>query len=169
MKNFNNLFIHELDDTYSAETQMVDLLEKLAESASSPKLKEAFEKHRLETQQHATRLEKIAKAQNISLGTHTCRVLNVIAEEAEKTMSADYPPDVKDAALISCAQRMEHYEIALYGTLKAFAKHLGLKDAERQLNETSKEEGAFDKKLTEIALGTVFAAGVNVKAIRKTA
>lgn len=169
MKNFNNLFVHELDDTYSAEKQMGELFQKLADSASAPKLKEAFEKHRLETLQHMRRLEKIAEEQNISLGTHTCRVLNIIAEEAEKIINADYPPEVKDAALISCVQRMEHYEIALYGTLKAFAKHLGLKDVERELNETSKEEGAFDKKLTEIATGSLFVSGINKKAIRKSA
>lgn len=169
MKNFNNLFNHELDDVYSAEKQMTPLLTRLAQAASTPKLKEALEKHHLETQQHLRRLEKIASQLNIPLGKHECRVMNVIAEEAEKVINADYPPEVRDAAIISCAQRMEHYEITLYGTLKAFAKHLGLKEEENLLNETSREESAFDKKLTDIAVGTLFSSGINQKAIRKSA
>ncbi|MFI5334081.1 MAG: ferritin-like domain-containing protein [Chlamydiales bacterium] len=169
MKNFQNLFHHELRDMHSAEVQIVQLLPRLAQAADTQQLKDAFEKHYIETQQHVVRLEKIAKDLEIPLGGRECKVMQVIAEEAEKIITADYPPEVRDAALISCAQRMEHYEIAVYGTLKAFAKHLGLKDVEQLLNETSKEEGAADKKLTEIAVGTVFGTGVNQQAVRKTA
>ena len=169
MKNFSNLFNHELDDLYSVETQSTNLLSQLAEAASTQKLKDAIEKHSLETQQHARTLEKVAREQNTELGKHECKVMNVIVEEAQKIISADYPPEVRDAAIISCLQRLEHYEITLYGTLRAFAKHLGLKEAERLLQETSRDEWSFDKKLTDIAMGTLFASGVNQKAIRKSA
>lgn len=169
MKNFYDLFNHELRDIHNAEEQLAQLLPELASAAHTPKLKELFEQEQAEAQDQVERLERIAKDLNIQLGGRECAAMRVFADEAKKTIAADYPEDVMDAALISSAQRIKHYEIALYGTLKAFARHLGLKDAERLLNLTSKEEGAIDKKLTEIAVGTVFSSGVNQKAIRKSA
>src|SRR5262245_26249394 len=127
MKNFYDLFNHELRDIHNAEEQLVKLLPEFAKAAHTPKLKEAFEQHYAETQEHVERLERIAKDLNIELRGRECTAMRMFADEAKKTMAADYPPDVMDAALISSAQRIEHYEIALYGTLKAFAKHLGLR------------------------------------------
>jgi ferritin-like metal-binding protein YciE len=169
MKNFKDLFIHELKDIYNAELQIVKILPDLANAAHSPPLKEAFLAHNQETQQQIQRLESIGKELGVELGGRKCEAMQTCVIEAQKVMAADYPDEVMDAALISCAQRIEHYEIALYGTLKAFANHLRLKEVEESLEESAKEEKHADKKLSEIATGTLFKKGINEKAVRKSA
>jgi Uncharacterized protein conserved in bacteria len=169
VKNFHDLFRHELRDIYSAEIQIDKLLPEFAKAASSKELRAAFLKHHEETKEQIERLEEIAGELNVNLEGRECEAMKIFAREAQKVIQADYPHEVKDAALISCAQRIEHYEITLYGTLKAFAHHLGLRDIEKLLDMTSKEEGHADKKLTEIAIGSVFNKGINEKAMRKTA
>lgn len=169
MKNFKDLFVHELKDMYSAELQIVKMLPDFANAAHNKNLKEAFLTHHEETKEQIERLESIGKELGVELGGRDCEAMKTFLIEAQKVMAADYPEEVLDAALISCAQRIEHYEISLYGTLKAFAKHLGLKEIEKSLDESSTEEGHADKKLSEIAVGGLFKKGVNEQAIRKSA
>ncbi|MFI5333558.1 MAG: ferritin-like domain-containing protein [Chlamydiales bacterium] len=169
MKNFTDLFAHELRDIYSAEIQIEKLLPLLAKAAHLPKLKEVFQQHHKETKQHITRLETIANDLNINLEGRECEALEAVVREAKKIMKARYPHEVRDAALISCAQRVEHYEITVYGTLKGFAKYLDFDKAEELLNETLKEEQLADKKLTAIAAGSIFTKGINEQAARKSA
>lgn len=167
MKNFQDLFIHQLKDVYDAEVQMERLLPECAKKSHAEKLKEAFKHHLEETKGQIKRLRHIAEMLNISLEGGECAPIRVYADEAHEFMKAFYPSDVRDAALINAAQKIEHYEIAQYGTLKSFAKYLGYKDVEKLLEETSKEEGHADKKLTDIAAGTFFTTGVNELAASK--
>lgn len=169
MKNFFDLFVHELKDIYNAEKQIMEMLPLFESAASQEKLKKAFNTHLEETREHIIRIQTIAKLINVSVEGHECTVFTTISKELLKILKADYPTEVRDAALISCAQRIEHYEIALYGTLKSFAKHLELKEAECLLDKTSKEEGHADKLLSEIAVGTLFKKGINQVAARNVA
>lgn len=169
MKNFQDLFVHELQEVYDAEMQMEKLLPECAKKAHAQKLKEAFRQHHDETRHQIDRLRRIASELNLELKGSECPAIKVYADEIHDIMKAFYPSDVRDAALISAAQRVEHYEIAQYGTLKSFAKYLGWKDIEKLLDETSKEEGHADKKLSEIAVGGFFTTGINEMAANKTA
>lgn len=167
MKDFHDLFVHELKDIYAAEVQIEKILPEMAKAAHLPKLKEAFRSHHQETKKHVQRLEKIADQLGITLKHCQCDAIEGILKEGKKLVKGDYPHEVRDAALIVAAQRVEHYEMAVYGILKAFAKHLKLNDIIKILDETSQEEGRADKHLTEIANGTLFSAGVNKKAAER--
>lgn len=168
-KDFYDLFVNELKDAFSAESQITEALPGVIQKATSKKLKEALQDHLKETKQQLQRLEKIGSAINEELTGHTCQPIKSILAEGEKTLSKDLTPDIRDAAIINSCQRIEHYEIAMYGILKAFAKHLKLEKVEKLLCESAKEEGHADKKLTEIAEGTFFSKGVNDKACKKAA
>jgi ferritin-like metal-binding protein YciE len=167
MKDFHDLFTHEIRDMYAAELQIEKILPVMVEKAHNPKLKEAFNTHHKETKDQIKRLEKISAQLNVNLNNCECDAISGILKEGKKLSSEHYPPEVLDAALIISAQRVEHYEMAVYGGLKAFAKHLKLDEVLKLLDESSKEEGHADKKLTEIAEGTPFSSGVNVKAIKQ--
>jgi len=167
MKDFHDLFIDQLRDMYAAEVLIEKTLPEMAKAAHLPKLKEAFHSHHLETKKHVQRLEKIAGDLNISLKNCHCEAITGILKEGKKLIKEDFPHQVRDAALIVSAQRVEHYEMAVYGALKAFAKHLKLEDVVRLLDESSHEEGRADKYLTEIASGNLFSAGVNEKALKR--
>lgn len=169
MKNFYDLFVHQLKDMYAAEIEIEKALPLMAKMASLPKLKEAFHDHHRETKKHITRLEKIADHLGISLGKCHCEAIHGIIAEGKALIKEHYPEEVRDAALIVSAQRVEHYEMAVYGVLKSFAKHLKFDEVVDILKESAHEEGHADKKLTEIAEGTLFTTGVNAKAIKKTA
>jgi ferritin-like metal-binding protein YciE len=169
MKNFYELFIKELKDMYYAEKQIVEALPRFIKAATSVKLKEAFHDHLKETRHQVKRLEQIARHldENLS-GGHNAGIHALIKEGS---MIARFSGDhmVKDAALIGSAQKIEHYEIASYGTLKAFARHLKLVDIEELLDENAKEEGHANKRLTEIAEGTFLTSGVNKEACKRLA
>lgn len=167
MKNFHDLFEHQLKDIYAAEIKIEKTLPKLVKVAHNPKLKEALKAHHEETKHHIERLERIAGYLKVKLTNCKCEAIEGIIKEGENLLKEKYAPEVSDAAIIVSAQRVEHYEIAVYGVLKAFAKHLHLPEIIKILDETSKEEGHADKKLTEIANGTLFAAGVNEKAAKR--
>ncbi len=167
MRNFRDLFDHELKDMYAAELQIEKILPEMEKCAHLPKLKEAFRLHHQETKNQIQRLEKIANQLDISLTHCECMGIDGILRETKSLMQADYPHEVRDAALIISAQRVEHYEIAVYGGLKAFAKNLKLNDIAKMLDESSKEEGHADKKLTEIASGTLFSGGINEQASKR--
>ena len=151
MQSLQDLFEDELKDTYNAEKQILKALPRMAKKASSEELREAFELHLEETQEHVERLEQVFKLLGKAPKGKPCKAMQGIVEEGKEMMEEDMEPEVMDAALIASAQRVEHYEIAAYGTLRTFAQHLGKKDIARLLQETLDNEGQTDKKLTKLA------------------
>jgi len=149
------LFHHELKDLYSAETQLVKALPKMAKAASNPDLKAGFEEHLEETKVHVERLNEIGEMIGKALKGHKCKGMEGLIEEGEDFISGDASDTVRDAALIGAAQRVEHYEMAAYGTAKALATQLGFEEAAELLDETLEEEKATDLKLTELAESVV--------------
>ena len=150
-KSMDELFALELKDAYSAETQLVKALPKMAKAASDPELKAGFEQHLRETENQVKRLEQVAEDLDVKLGRYTCEAMKGLIEEGKEIIDLDVEDDVRDAGLIAAAQKVEHYEIAMYGTLCAWAKQLGHEDAQRLLHETLEEERATDEKLTHLA------------------
>lgn len=165
MKNFRDLFIHELRDIYSAEVQMEGMFSEIIKGAHEDDLRELLCRHYEETKAQIERLQVIGEELGVHLTGRFCEVMRVFLLEARKIISSDYSTEVRDAALISCMQKIEHYEISAYGTLKSFARHLHMKSVEKLLHQTSKEEGRADKKLSDIAVGTLFSQGINEKAV----
>lgn len=158
--SMDDLLIDQLQDLYDAEKQLVKALPKVAKAASSPDLKRAVEQHLAETKEQVTRLEQVFELLGKKAKKKPCEAMKGLIAEGEEVLSAKGDPDVKDAAIIAACQRIEHYEIASYGTARTFAQHLGLDRAARLLQQTLDEEGAADKKLTQIA-----EAHINVKAM----
>jgi len=151
MHTLEDLFVHELKDLYSAEKQILRALPKMAKAASSEKLREGFEEHRRQTEGHVERLEQILEELGKPTRGPKCVGMEGILEEGKELMEEDMDESVCDAALIAAAQRVEHYEIAGYGTVRTLAKMLGHSDAEKLLQQTLDEEKETDEKLTELA------------------
>ena len=160
MDSLAELFEDELKDIFNAENQLLKALPKMAKKASSPTLKEAFTSHLAETQGHVERLNEIGKMLEVKLTGKKCAAMEGLVEEGKEILSEDGPESIIDAALIGAAQRVEHYEMAAYGTIRAMAKALGHSDAVKLLQTTLNEEGAADKKLTQIAEKEVLRAAV---------
>ena len=169
MSGLRDLYIEQLQDLYDAETQLIKALPKMAEAASSPDLKKGFSHHLDQTQTHAKRLEKILAAQSATLKNKPCEAMKGLIKEGEEAINFKGDADVKDAALIAAAQRVEHYEMAGYGTVRTFAQHLGESDDRKLLQTTLDEEGDTDKKLTSLAEGGLFKSGINAKAMNDEA
>ena len=163
--NLQQLYQDQLRDIYSAETQLIAALPEMASNASDPDLREAFTKHLEETHEQKRRLEKICSDLGIEPAGEDCDAMRGLIKEAKKHVAATTTGDVRDAALIASANRVEHYEIAAYGVAKAFADALGYDEASSLLNDTLQEEGDADKVLTKIATGGLFSRGVNQEAI----
>lgn len=138
-------------DLYNAESQLVKALPKMAKAATSPELKAAFEEHLQQTERQVERLERVADDLGIKPKGKTCHAMKGLIEEGQEVISNTGDPSAKDAALIGAAQKVEHYEIAGYGTARTFAKVLGEETAAKLLQETLDEESAADEKLTAIA------------------
>lgn len=151
LSTLKDLFIEELKDIYSAENQLIKALPKMAKAASSDELKAAFEEHLDETRTHVERLEEIFKSLDESPKGKKCKGMEGLLEEGTEMIEEDADPEVKDAGLISAAQRVEHYEMAAYGCVRTYAKLLGEQSAAELLQTTLDEEGDADKKLTAIA------------------
>jgi len=152
IKTLTDLFIHDLSDVYSAEKQITRALPKMARAASDEKLRAAFEAHLEETRGQIERLDQLVETtEGIRLKRMKCHALEGLVEEAQEIIESVEKGEVRDAGLIGAAQKVEHYEIATYGTLHAMAVRLGLKDAAALLAETLQEEKNTDIKLTEIA------------------
>lgn len=149
--SMEDLFVEQLEDIYDAEKRLTKALPDMAKAATNEKLRSAFESHLEETKGHVGRLEQVFKLVNRKAKATTCEAMKGLIEEGENMMEAKGDDDVRDAALIAAAQRVEHYEIAGYGTLRNFAQRLGLQDAAEILQQTLDEEGAADKKLTQLA------------------
>ncbi len=155
LTTLNDLFLEELRDIYSAETQILEALPKMAEKATTEELRDAFEEHLEQTKEHVTRLEQIFTDLDQSPKGKTCKGMQGAIEEGAEILKMDGNPSVIDAALIGAAQRVEHYEIAAYGTAATHAEQLGLDDAKDLLGETLDEEKETDEKLTDIAESAV--------------
>jgi ferritin-like metal-binding protein YciE len=151
MGSLKDLLVEELKDLYSAENQMIKALPKMAKAATSPELRAAFEAHLEETKGQVVRLEKVFKELDESPKGKKCKAMEGLLEEGKELMEEEAEPAVMDAALIAAAQKVEHYEIAAYGTVRTYARLLGMEDAADLLQETLEEEGATDEKLTGLA------------------
>jgi ferritin-like metal-binding protein YciE len=145
------LLVDELKDLYSAENQIIKALPKMSKAVSSPELKRAFERHLEETRKQVERLEQIAEALDIRLTGKKCKGMEGLIEEGKEIMAEDLDENAIDAGLIGAAQKVEHYEIAAYGTARTHAEMLGYTKAAKLLQQTLDEEGATDKKLTQLA------------------
>lgn len=166
MDTLQELFVDQLKDIYNAEHQLLKALPKLAKKASSPALKSAFTDHLKETEAQVARLDKIAKELDVKLTGKKCAAMEGLVEEGKEVLEEDGEPSVIDAALIGAAQRVEHYEIAAYGTVRAMAEELGHDRIATLLQETLNEEGSADKKLTAIAQDEVLPAAKEFEAAK---
>lgn len=151
LETLQDLYIDELRDLYSAENQILSSLPKMANAASDPDLKDVFEQHLDETKHQVERLESIFVQLAAQPGGKDCAGMKGILEEGSELLKENADPKVKDAGLISMAQRVEHYEMAGYGTVRSFAHMLGYDDAAQALQKTLDEEGDADHTLTQLA------------------
>lgn len=150
-KNLKDMFVGLLQDAYSAETQLTKALPKMAKAASNAQLKAGFEQHLRETEQHVNRLKQVGTMCDCELDENTCEAMEGLVAEGEEMMAMNAEPDAKDAGLIASAQKVEHYEIATYGTLCSWADQIGMPQAKNLLGQTLTEEKATDEKLTRLA------------------
>jgi ferritin-like metal-binding protein YciE len=150
LDSLEKLFLEELKDVYNAEKQILRALPRMAKAADSPELEKAFTQHLKETEGQVQRLERIFKELGQAARGKKCKGMEGLLEEGKEVLEEEGDPAVIDAALIASAQRVEHYEIAAYGCLRAYASLLGYSDAERLLGQTLKEEEAADQKLSQL-------------------
>jgi ferritin-like metal-binding protein YciE len=157
--SLEKLYVDELKDLYSAEKQLVQALPRMAKKAMNPQLRAGFEEHLEVTKKQVERLDQIFERLERSPRGKKCKAMEGLIEEGKEMMQEDMEPEVMDAALIAAAQRIEHYEIAGYGTVRTYARLLGQEEDARLLQLTLDEEGNTDKKLTQLA------ESVNVEAM----
>ena len=151
IKSLQELLLEELKDLYDAEHRILKALPKMAQAATNAQLKQGFEFHRTQTEQHVARLEKAFEHLDASAKKKTCEAIKGIIEEGEDLMGTKMEPEVADAALIGAAQKVEHYEIASYGTVRSWAQQLGQTEVASLLEQTLEEEKQTDQKLTQLA------------------
>jgi len=150
-ESFDKLYIEQLRDIYNAEKQLVRVLPKMAKAASSDELRSALEEHLEQTRHHVERVEGILDDLGKSPSGKSCKGMSGIIDEGQEILNEDFEPDVLDAGIIAAAQKVEHYEIATYGTLRTFAEMKGDQKAAQMLQETLDEEYEADKTLTRLA------------------
>jgi ferritin-like metal-binding protein YciE len=151
LSSLDDLLVHELQDIYHAEGQILKALPKLAKAATNPDLKAAFEEHRVQTEGQVQRLEQVFKLLGHPAKGKRCEGMAGLIEEGKKVLEENADPAVKDAALIMSAQKVEHYEIAAYGCLCTYAEMLGYDEAHELLGQTLDEEETTDERLTALA------------------
>jgi ferritin-like metal-binding protein YciE len=154
----------QLEDLYSAESQLVGALPKMAQAAHHEPLREAFQHHLEETREHVRRVEDALGEIGVAMPTEVCKAMQGLIAEGEETIAKGGDPMACDAALIGAAQRVEHYEIAAYGTARQLADDCGFDGIRDLMDQTLDEESQADKLLTKIATGGMFKAGVNKQA-----
>ena len=164
VKSVQDLLLSELRDLYDAEKQLVKALPKMAKAASSEQLRVAFQEHLEETKNQAERLEKVFEKLDTPTRGKSCEAMRGLVQEASEMMEEIKTPQVLDAALITGAQKVEHYEIAAYGSVRALAEACGHKEVAQLLDETLEEEKAADEKLNHIALSEVNQAALDAAA-----
>jgi len=167
MKSLEDLYVDQLKDLHNAEKQLVQALPKMAKAATSVDLQQGFQAHLEQTRTHVERLDSIFSRLGTSPGRKKCVAMEGLIEEGQEAIQLEGDPMVKDAALIAAAQRVEHYEIAGYGTVRTFASHLGFDKDSDLLQTTLDEEGETDKKLTALAEGGIFQTGINEQAMNE--
>lgn len=155
LKDLNDLFTHELQDLYSAERQILEALPKMADATEHPQLRQAFQEHEQVTRGQVQRLQTIATELGVEIDGHTCKGMEGLLKEGQDVIEANSDPSARDAALIGAAQRVEHYEIAGYGTARTYARMLGHDNAAELLQTTLSEEGSTDHRLTRLAEGMI--------------
>src|SRR5687768_13109310 len=155
METLQDLMVEELKDLYSAEAQLLKAMPKMVKKAQHPELKKAFETHMRETEGQVKRLDQIFETLGEKAKGKKCLAMEGLINEAKEHMSEDMDEDVMDAALIGMAQKIEHYEIAGYGTARTYAKLLGNREVQRLLQQTLDEEGKTDKLLTQLAESSI--------------
>jgi ferritin-like metal-binding protein YciE len=155
IKTMQDLFVHSLRDMYHAEKQLVRALPKMAKAAQEPALRQAIEQHLEETRNQVERLDQVFEAIEVAARGVRCEAVEGLVEEARETMEEVQDAEVRDAAIIIAAQKVEHYEIAAYGALCTMADMLGRDEAARLLRQTLDEEKAADQKLNQLALSRV--------------
>jgi ferritin-like metal-binding protein YciE len=155
VKNLEDLYIDLLKDLYSAETQIEKALPKMAKAAQSPELKKGFEEHLNQTHAHVERLKEVFSGLDASPKGKKCVGMEGLLKEGDELMKENINPEVLDAGLIAAAQKVEHYEIASYGTVRTYAQTLGYGDAALLLQKTLDEEGTTNKKLTKLAVSYI--------------
>ena len=160
LESLQDLFINELKDVYNAEKQIVTALPRMAKAATAPELQEAFTKHLRETRGQVRRLEQIFKSLGLPARGKKCKGMEGLLEEGKEILEEEGAAEVIDAALISAAQRVEHYEIAAYGCLRTYAQLLGHDDADKLLEQTLEEEEATDMALSALGEGGINQAAV---------
>lgn len=165
LNSLENLYIDQLQDLYDAEQQLVQALPKMANAATSSDLRQGFQQHLDQTRTQMQRLERIFADLGQTPTGKRCEAMHGLIKEGEQVIQMQGDPMVKDAALIAAAQRVEHYEIAGYGTVRTYADHLGYDDASSLLQDTLDEEAETDEKLTTLAEGGIFRTGINEKAV----
>ena len=151
----DDLLVNQLEDLYDAEQQIINTLPKLEGAATHPQLRSAFREHLAQTQEHLSRLNQVFNLMNVEAERETCEAMKGIISEGEEAIDADGDPAVKDAALIAAAQRVEHYEIAGYGTARTLAQQMGRREVANLLQQTLENEKETDQKLTAIAESSV--------------
>jgi ferritin-like metal-binding protein YciE len=159
--SLRKLYVEELKDLYSAEKQILQALPRMAKKASNPQLKAGFEEHLRQTEEQVKRLDRIFEGLGKSPRGKKCKGMEGLIEEGKEVMQEDMDEETRDAALIAAAQKVEHYEMAGYGTVRTYAQLLGENEAARLLQQTLDEEGATDKKLTALA------EAINVEAMEE--
>jgi ferritin-like metal-binding protein YciE len=151
LNTLQDLLIEELHDIYDAENQILKALPKMSKAASAPELKQAFDQHLKQTQTHVERLDRVFQQFGQKPKGKTCKAMQGLITEGEEMIKERADPAVRDAGLISAAQRVEHYEMAAYGTVRTYARQLGQQQAAQLLQQTLDEEGTTDKNLTMLA------------------
>ena len=151
LDSLETLWVEELRDIYNAENQLLKALPKMAKKASAPELKQAFQEHLDQTKEHVERLEEIFEKLDKKPAGKTCKAMKGLLEEGSELLEEEGEESVLDAGIIAAAQKVEHYEIASYGAVRAWANMLGEEDAAEILQQTLDEEGETDKRLTELA------------------
>ena len=161
LESLHDLYLSELSDLYSAEKQILKALPKMIQKTESPDLRRSLEDHLAETNGHVTRLEQVFEMHGESPKKTKCKGMEGVLAEGDELLGQDATPAVRDAAIISAAQRVEHYEIAVYGTVRTYAEQLGHSRSAAVLQETLDEERGANEKLTQIATQRV-----NIEATR---
>jgi len=155
LETLKDLYIHELKDLYSAEKQLIRALPKMAKAAKNQQLAAGFQEHLEQTKEHAARIETILSEHKHSTRGSKCKGMEGLIAEGAEMIEEEADPEVKDAGLISAAQRVEHYEIAGYGTARTYAEMLGDKEGATLLQRTLDEEERTDQKLTKLAQSSI--------------
>jgi len=155
IESLKELLVEELKDIYSAENQLLKAMPRMAKKVSNEELRAAFEQHQQETEGQVQRLEQIFEQLGEKPGGKTCKAMKGLIEEAKEMMGEDMDEEAMDAAMIAAAQKVEHYEIASYGTVRSWAKLLKEQEIVQLLQQTLDEEGATDKKLSKLAVSSV--------------